>query len=189
MTPNEVAAWEVHRVLTDLEVPYAIIGGIAVQYWGEARFTQDVDLTVMLPVDEQNNLLQAIVEHLTPRLPDALEFARRNRILLVQTIDGFPIDISLALPGYEDEVMKRRVEYVLDQDKVVHVCSAEDLILHKAVAGRPQDLRDIEGIVIRQGTKLDLTYLRHWLQNFAAWLETDEVIERFEQPWQKHQPI
>lgn len=34
-------------------------------------------------------------------------------------------------------------------------CSAEDLIVHKAFAGRERDWLDVEGIVIRQGEDLD----------------------------------
>ena len=63
------------------------------------------------------------------------------------------------------------------------------MIIHKAVAGRPQDLRDIEGIIIRQAQKLDLAYIRRWLAMFAGWLESDDVIQRFEQPWRKFQSL
>lgn len=44
-------AWEVHQILVDLDLPYAIIGGTAVQIWGEPRFTQDLDLTVLAPIE------------------------------------------------------------------------------------------------------------------------------------------
>ncbi|MDP3767447.1 MAG: hypothetical protein Q8S13_05490 [Dehalococcoidia bacterium] len=36
-------AWTVHRFLTDRSIPYVIIGGLAVQRWGNPRFTRDVD--------------------------------------------------------------------------------------------------------------------------------------------------
>jgi hypothetical protein len=65
------------------------------------------------------------------------------------------------------------------------LCSAEDLIIHKAVAGRPQDIRDIEGIVYRQRDKLEVTYIRQWLREFAEILYKPEIIEIFEQPWRK----
>jgi len=64
--------------------------------------------------------------------------------------NGYPLDISMGLPGYEDEVMRRAALLEIAPDKSVYICSAEDLIIHKAIAGRPQDLRDIEGIVLRQ---------------------------------------
>lgn len=41
MTVLSVAA-EVAAFLEELDVPYAIIGGLAVQHWGEPRLTHDV---------------------------------------------------------------------------------------------------------------------------------------------------
>jgi hypothetical protein len=81
--------------------------------------------------------------------------------------------------------MSRAVKCDIGEDLMVRICSAEDLIIHKAVAGRPQDLTDIEGIIIRQGKKLDIDYIRLWLKEFSLVLEMDELKERFEGPWRK----
>jgi hypothetical protein len=40
MNQRESAAWEMHCFFDHLEVQYVIIGGLAVQHWGEPRFTQ-----------------------------------------------------------------------------------------------------------------------------------------------------
>lgn len=187
MTANEDAALEVHQVLSELRIPYAIIGGMAVQYWGEARFTQDLDLTVVIPIEEQEDTLRVLGNQLPPRQPNAIEFALKHRVFLVQTSVGFQVDIALGLPGYEDEVISRAIDYVIEPDKTIRLCSAEDLILHKVVANRPQDIRDLEGVIIRQGKNLDLAYIRQWLKIFAEWLAPDDIIDRFEAPWQKFQ--
>jgi len=42
----------------------------------------------------------------------------------VLTTQGFPVDISLALPGYEDEMVARTVAYPLEPGKSVQLCSA-----------------------------------------------------------------
>jgi predicted nucleotidyltransferase len=68
---------------------------------------------------------------------------------------------------------------------VIRLCSAEDLIIHKAIAGRPQDIRDIEGIVYRQQTALDVAYIRQWLEAFEEILANPEINQRFEMPWRK----
>ena len=183
MNDRDAAAWEVHCLLKELGVNYAIIGGSAVQIWGEPRFTQDVDLTVATPLDEPTLFVQRVLDHFTPRIENALEFSRRNRVLLIQSSKGCPIDISLGLPGYEDEVMHRTVEVELEPGKSVYMCSAEDLIIHKAIAGRPQDLRDIESVVYRQHDRLNADYIRQWLREFSDILGLPEVIERFEVPW------
>lgn len=185
MNEQEHAAWELHVFLVQRDVPYVIIGGLAVRQWGEPRFTQDVDATVVFPLDDPVSLLQELAAHFSPRLPDAVDFARRHRVLLVRASNGVPLDISLGLPGYEEEVMARAVDWELEPGKVVCLCSAEDLVIHKAVAGRPQDLRDIEGIIYRQGTALDVTIVRRWLGAFAKVLAQPDLLERFESPWRK----
>ncbi|MCB0003438.1 MAG: hypothetical protein KDI12_17120 [Anaerolineae bacterium] len=63
------------------------------------------------------------------------------------------------------------------------MCSAEDLIIHKAIAGRPQDIRDIEGVIYRQKLALDAGYIREWLQAFSDLLENPDIMARFETPW------
>jgi hypothetical protein len=78
------------------------------------------------------------------------------------------------------------VDYDLDDGRAVRLCSAEDLIIHKAMAGRPQDLLDIEGVVTRQGTALDLAYVRRWLEELARLADDPEVSARFERIWAEH---
>lgn len=179
------AAWELHQFLTDHGIPYVIIRGLAVQYWGRPRLTVHVDLTVLAPPEGIADFVQMIVERFDSRVPDPVSFVRQARMILVRASNGCEVDISLALPGYEDELMQRAVEWQLEPGKRVSLCSAEDLIIHKAVAGRPQDLADIEGVVYRQGDALDVGYIRRWLREFAAVLENLKLIRRFEAPWQK----
>jgi predicted nucleotidyltransferase len=189
MNPREEAAWELHQFFGELGISYAIIGGVAVQTWGQPRLTRDVDLTAAVPLDQPMRIfIQQVLDHFPARIEDALEFARRSRVILIQTSNGCPADISMGLPGYEDEVMRRAVDVELEPGKAVKICSAEDLVIHKAIAGRPQDVRDIEGIIYRQRDALDLATIRHWLHAFAELLDNPEIVERFERPWQRIQP-
>lgn len=181
-------AWEVHQILVDLDLPYAIIGGTAVQIWGEPRFTQDLDLTVLAPIETFSETIEQLLTRLEPRRADALEFARRNRVLLTQTSTGYPVDISFGLPGYEEEVINRSVLEEIAPGKAVSFCSPEDLIIHKSIAGRGHDEMDIQSIISRQKGALDLPYIRYWLGIFAGLLETDDILNRFEQAWRKYGP-
>lgn len=188
MNERDRAAWEMHDFFTRLGVPYAVIGGMAVQHWGEPRFTQDVDLTIAAPLEEPGTLVRSIVARFPSRIEDPIDFARRNRVILIRASNGCSVDISLALPGYEDEVMRRAVAYELEPGKVIRLCSAEDLIIHKAVAGRPQDVRDIEGVVYRQRGALDVAYVRLWLRSFSELLARPDILDSFERPLKKIQP-
>jgi hypothetical protein len=98
---------------------------------------------------------------------------------------GVPYVVIGGLPGYEDELFRRAIEIEVDADKRIRLCSAEDLIIHKAVAGRPQDIVDIETVVLRQGQRLDVDYIRQWLTEFSDLLANPDVLGRFEQNYRK----
>lgn len=180
--------WEVHTILTDLHLPYVIIGGAAVQIWGEPRFTKDLDLTILAPIEAFSETIDQLLVRLAPRTERAQEFAHQHRVLLVQTLTGYPVDVSFGLPGYEDVIISRAVEQEILPGKRVRFCSPEDLIIHKAIAGRVQDMLDIKSVISRHEDELDLPYIRYWLGVFADLLETDEVVNRFEQAWRKFGP-
>ncbi|MDI6734900.1 MAG: nucleotidyltransferase [bacterium] len=185
MSAQFEAAWEMHCFLSNHKIPYVVIGGLAVQYWGEPRFTQDIDLTVAIPLEQTESFVKLVVKHFKVRVKEIIDFTRQTRVIPVLAQNGYKIDISLSIPGYEEKVMEHSVEYEIEKGKIIHLCSAEDLIIHKAVAGRPRDYEDIEGIVYRQGNSLDVEYIRLWLKEFAYLLENSELIARFEKPWQK----
>ena len=179
-------AWRLHQFLTDRKIPYIIIGGIAVQRWGQPRLTRDVDLTIVVPAGREEAVLGEILKSFPGRVEDALQFALVHRVLPARLPGGSEADITLGLPGYEEGVMARAVDYDLGDGRAVRLCSAEDLIIHKAVAGRPQDLVDIEGIVARQRDRLDLAYLRRWLGEFSTLLDDQEIAQRFERAWDEY---
>ena len=81
----------------------------------------------------------------------------------------------------------RAVEVELEPGKPVRLCSAEDLIIHKAVARCPRDVKDIEGVVYRQADRLDTSYIRPWLNEFASLLADPDLLAPFERAWHKLQ--
>lgn len=157
-----------------------LIGGLAVQQWGQARLTVDADFTVSVPVEKSDDVIRLITQRYPSRAVNPFEMASKTRMILVTASNGVKVDMSLALPGYEDEVMRRAKEVEVEPGTKLPICSAEDLIIHKAVAGRPQDIIDITTVVERQRQRLDKAYIRKWLSMFAETLENEEVIQRFE---------
>jgi predicted nucleotidyltransferase len=175
---------EVHQFFTKEKIPYVLIGGIALQHWGEPRFTRDIDVTILVDSGAEEEVIKKILSNFSPRIKDALGFALKNRICLVRSKNGYEVDISLGIPGYEEIVIKKAVECQIGGVSV-KICSAEDLIIHKVVAGRPQDITDIEGIILRQRKGLNIRYIRKWLRNFSSILEMPEMIEQFEKLWRR----
>jgi hypothetical protein len=61
-------------------------------------------------------------------------------------------------------------------DTPVRFATAEDLIIHKLVAGRPRDLEDVRGIISHR-KQIDETYLMRWLPTFREVVGRDLVLE------------
>lgn len=169
------ATAEVTSYLDERQVPYAIIGGMAVQYWGEARQTGDVDVVVLVPTEETPGFVEAAVQRFKPRIQDAVGFALANRVLLIYASSGTPVDISLGIPGYEEEAVGRAVSVDLPRGRAIRIISAEDLIIHKCIAGRPRDIEDVERILVRQRLSVDHDYIARWLQQFDKIVEDRDV--------------
>lgn len=160
---------------------FCFIGGLAVLRWGEPRFTRDVDVTLLCPFgkeDEVSGPLFGGGYH--GRISDAGEFARRNRVLLLQSPGGVPIDIALAALPFEESLVERSSLFEFDAESALRTCSAEDLIILKLFAFRPRDLLDVETIVIRQRATLDWQYIAANLQPLAEVKDQPEIMATFE---------
>ncbi len=174
------AALEVQGALTAAGVRSCVIGGLAVQRWGEPRATQDVDFSVLAPVGEERHALDLLLGSFTPRRNDALAFAIANRVLLIQATNRVAVDVGLAGSDFEVEVLERSSSWSY-RGTTLMTCSAEDLVLYKLVAGRARDVADIEGIVRRQGAGLDVERIRRYGALFAELKENADLLRPFEQ--------
>ncbi len=154
---------------------YAIVGGIANQVWGQARFTYDVDIKLLVPNFDydavRRDVLNAFPQLGRPELP-------RNPLIVSVKTGEIIVDFLLTIPGYEEQIVTRAMRYSID-DFAFWVCRADDLIIQKAIAKRAKDWQDIEGIVIEQGDNLDQQYIEYWLAEFAEALEQPDILSRY----------
>lgn len=181
MNPLFAAAYDLQTFCEQQSWVFCFIGGVAVQRWGQPRFTQDVDATLLTGFGDEESFITALLAHYTPRLPDADVFALQTRVLLVQTSDGVPIDIALGAIPFEEHTVQRASLFQFDEQYHLLTCSAEDLIVHKAFANRPQDWVDIDSIIVRQGDKLHQTIIWDELTPLVALKEEPEILDRLRQ--------
>lgn len=181
LAPQSSAAAEAFVALEAIGRPACLIGGLALQRWGEPRMTQDADLTVLAPFGTEEAVVDALLQRFAARMPAARQHALDHRVLLLTASNGVSLDISLAALPFEEEVLQRASRW-REVDKVWLVtCSAEDLVIYKLVAARGQDLVDVTGVVQRQGEKLDLARVRHWGAQFAELKEDPDLLRPFEE--------
>jgi hypothetical protein len=172
------AAREVCDFMATQHWQYCLIGGIAVQRWGEPRSTQDADLTLLTGFGHEDRYARAILARFQGRLDDALGFALANRVLLVRASNGKDVDIAFGALNFEIDMIERATLFEFMPGVALPTCSAEDLFVMKAFAGRPQDWLDAKGIAVRQGAVLDQAYLLGHLSELAALKETPEIVDQ-----------
>jgi hypothetical protein len=155
VNPVFAAAAEVEGVCRSHAWPFCFFGGLAVLRWGEPRLTRDVDVTVLARFGGEGPVVDALLASLAGRIDDARGFALRHRTLLMHAANGVPIDAALGGLPFEERMVSRASLFELEDGVTVTTCSAEDLIVCKAFAGRTGDWADIEGIAVRQSGALD----------------------------------
>jgi hypothetical protein len=178
LTPVLAAASELVAFCRQQRWPCCLIGGLAVQRWGEPRFTRDADLTLLTGFGEEQSFTTALLGHFTARRADAADFALRARVLLLRAANGVDLDVALGALPFEERSVGRATEYEFLSGAVLPTCSAEDLIVHKVFAGRDRDWADVRGIVSKQGAKLDIDLIRKELAPLLAAKEDEEGMER-----------
>ncbi|MGH7450292.1 MAG: nucleotidyltransferase, partial [bacterium] len=134
---------------------YAVIGGIAVAQWGFPRATNDIDIKVLVPNTDYAGVRAALLS----RFPERARLkAPENPFIVAVTIDEVIVDFLLTLPGYEEQIIERAVLRDLGGISA-WVCSIEDLIIQKVVAGRDKDWLDLEALLLEQYGKLDENFV------------------------------
>lgn len=101
------AAGEVQRFCQDQAWRFCLIGGIAVQRWGEPRLTQDVALTILAGFGREGPVVDALLEAFAARRQDARPFAVQHRVLLLRTGSGVDIDVALGALPFEERTIQR----------------------------------------------------------------------------------
>ncbi|MBU3666230.1 MAG: nucleotidyl transferase AbiEii/AbiGii toxin family protein [Chthoniobacterales bacterium] len=180
LTPVLVAASELVSFCRERDWPSCLIGGLAVQRWGEPRFTRDADLTLLTGFGSESVFIDELVGNFAPRRADAAEFAQRARVVLLKAGNGVDLDVALGALPFEERSVKRSSDYAFRESCVLPTCSAEDLIVHKVFAGRDRDWADVRGVLSRQGKQLDLSLIRKELCPLLEAKEDSESMEKFE---------
>lgn len=178
MTPVLQAAADLQAVCESQHWHYCFIGGIALQRWGEPRETVDVDLTLLTNFSGEERYIRVLMQHFTPRVPDAERFALSSRVLLLRARSGVGLDIALGGLPFEASVVARSSVFQFRPGLALRTCSAEDLVVLKAFADRPKDWVDIENILIRHADILDWDYVVQQLRPLAEAKEAPQLVDR-----------
>ncbi len=159
----------VWQTLESLDLPMAVIGGIAVSTWKHVRVTRDVDLLVAIGDTSPDDLVKRLAAvGIRPKRQDPLVKLSDAEFLQLkyeppETFVDVQIDLLLAHSPYQRQALSRRVP-VPSSELGFDVCvlSCEDLILHKLLAGRIIDRADAAALLRANRRSIDSGYLLKW---------------------------
>ena len=168
------------RELDRAGIAYMVIGGQAVQIYGEARMTQDIDLTLGVGTEGLARVMDVCRAcGLSIRTDTPEELVRDTMVLpAIDEKTGVRVDLIFSLTDYERQAIERGQLIELGGAKV-RFAALEDLIIHKLVAGRPHDIEDVR-IMLARNPGFDRAYTESWLRRFDQTLsrDTSSILRR-----------
>ncbi len=143
--------------LVSLDVPHALIGGLAVSVRTEPRFTRDVDL--VLAVDDDPGAERVLHSLLGRGLSVLAEIEQtdvgRIGIVRLNDADGQLIDLIFASSGIEAEIVEASQRIEIVPGFTMPVASTGHLIALKVLSqddeSRPQDRADLRQLLAVAG--------------------------------------
>jgi hypothetical protein len=167
-------------VLDGEGLDWMLVGGLAVGVWTEPRGTKDCDVAVALGAD---------VTSLARRFEEAglrvargdLHSAREGGVVRLRfEREGAPslvVDLLCSGTPFEREALARRRKIALFE-KDAFAATPDDLVIYKLVAGRPQDLADIDRLFRFGRSPEDETYLRRWAREWDVEDRLDRALDQ-----------
>ena len=170
------------RSLDEEGIGYLVMGGQAVLVHGEPRLTRDIDITLGVIPDDLNRVMK-IAENLGLKVlvSDPERFTNETWVLPAQDPEsGIRVDFIFSASEFEKNALQR-AEPIGIEGTLVRFASAEDLIIQKIFSGRPRDIEDVRGILIKKIHQLDIKYIQETLKKFDEALNTNSFSQEFEE--------
>ncbi len=170
------------RAFRAARVRWYVFGAQAVIAAGVPRLTADIDVTVEVPAGGPSELVAALGGHrFTVReVGDVATFIAEARVIpMLHTPSGIPVDVVLAGPGLEEEMIARARKRRVGGVEIPFV-AIDDLIALKLLAGRDKDLEDVRSLVRAAPADLSLEVARERVATLGAILDDATLIATFD---------
>jgi len=134
------------QLLNEKSVKYLLVGGYAVGFYGNPRFTKDLDLWLECSNENAEKIEEVLKEFGFGSLGlSSKDFLDPDGIIQL----GYPparIDLIMGASGVNFEECFPKRETVLLDGVTVNLINLEDLKINKKASGRYQDLADLENL-------------------------------------------
>lgn len=160
----------VATTLERLHIPYFVTGSVATIFFGEPRFTNNIDIVAAIPTNEIKAFCRAFP---APEYYLSEEAAKRavsncSQFNILHPSSGLKVDIIVPPDTPFNRSRFSRTTHVKpSKDFTATFSSAEDVILKKMEyyreGGSDKHLRDIAS-VMKLNNNLDLDYVARWAE-------------------------
>jgi hypothetical protein len=160
-------------VLETQHLPYAIVGSQASMAFGEARFTNDIDVVVGLTPANLRTFCDAFPDSAFYVSEDGARTAasRGGQFNIIHPESGLKIDVIVPKDEAERAQLGRAIRWSTAADREAMYGAPEDIILKKMEAyregGSEKHLRDIASILKIMGDRVDRTLIEQRAVNFG----------------------
>jgi hypothetical protein len=176
----QAALTDVVKWLGAAQIPAMIIGGVAASALGRPRLTQDIDALAIMPDADWGDVIESAAQYgIVARIGEALEFARRSRVLLLKHLrSGIDVDVTLGCLPFERAAVEKSAVHNIGGLQL-RLPRVEDLLVMKAIARRPKDIEDIRGLLAAH-PQVDTSEVRRWVREFATAMSMSGILEEFD---------
>ncbi len=171
----ELLLLKIAAKLQKLKIDYMIVGSQAGLLDGEPGLTKNIEVTLAIENDRLPEILNFSKElKLRVLADDPDDFTKKTKVLtMTENTSGIRIDFIFSSSEYERIAISRAVSINFGK-AAVRFASLEDLVIHKIIAGRPNDVEEVKSILSRN-FEYDKKYIKKWLGEFDKALNTSYV--------------
>jgi hypothetical protein len=171
--------------LERIGTPYLVTGSVATIFYGEPRFTNDLDVVVDLPADRVADFCAQFPAEEFYLDPGAVRRALRERgqFNIVHPRSGLKIDVMIPdRSAFNRSRFSRGVRVSPAADFTAAFASPEDVIVKKMeyyrAGGSDKHLRDIAGVLRVSGEHVDRRYIEEWAARLGLGEIWAGIVER-----------
>jgi hypothetical protein len=172
-------------VFEELGVVYMIGGSQASIYYGEPRFTQDIDIVADLELQHLPSFVAAYPSSDFYLDEDAVREAidTQGQFNIIHPQSGLKIDVFVSKDTEYDRLrLARRCRLPLTPRHQAYFARPEDIVLYKLLYFREGEsevhVRDVLGILEVSGATIDMDYISDWVRRLGLGDVWDAVLRR-----------
>ena len=165
-------------------IPYGIVGSVALFKYGEPRFTQDIDVVADIPLGKIGRLCERFSSSECYISETAVREAvlRKFQFNIILHRTGLKVDVMIPGNSAFDRSRLSRIRPFTELGSTIRFASPEDVIIKKLeyykLGDSDKHIRDILSILRCQREKIDREYIRKWVEEMELQPQWEIILEK-----------